>query len=55
MNLNAVCVVIMNDGGDGVKLVIDGHDLALAWDRIDEDRFAFPLLVGIVPVLVKTQ
>ena len=55
MDLDAVGVVVMNDVGHGMKLVVDVDDLSAAGDGVDQQSFGFALLVGLVAVFVEPK
>lgn len=55
MHFDPVRVVVVNDLGHRVILVIDAHDFAGPRDIVDEQCLTFPLLVSLVPVFVETQ
>ena len=55
MDLDAVCIVIVNDVGNGVELMVYGHHLARSGDAFHEQRFAFANLVGVLPVFFEPQ
>ena len=55
MHLDALGVVVVDDVGDSVELVVDGYHLAGAGNCLDQMGFRLPLLVGIVPIIIEPK
>jgi len=55
MNFNAFGVVVVDDVRDGMELVIDGHDLSGPGNGLHQMGLRFPLLMGVVLVLIETK